>query len=157
MDLGKVDLRNEAQGPWACRMGDVMAEEIPQVIPGACQEGPASKAKLSQRGDRACRRGGSLQSERLRPLRQAQVQGLWRAVRRLPIEETTLRAQPERVQFPTLWMSTTSADFHGADAFITPNFLPRNSDGHVVELPLLAQGGRDPRYRLHAGNRGSSW
>src|SRR5262249_32230484 len=43
MDLGKVDLLNEAQGPWACRMRDVITEEIPQVLPqvlpGAVRKG----------------------------------------------------------------------------------------------------------------------
>src|SRR5215831_13807167 len=38
MDLGKVDLRNEVQGPCTCRMGDAMAKEIPQALAQAVPE-----------------------------------------------------------------------------------------------------------------------
>src|SRR5215471_14165516 len=54
---------------------------------------------------------GSPLSGRLRPLRRDQVRGSWRVARRLPIEETTLRAQPERARLPTLCALSTSAAF----------------------------------------------
>src|SRR5262249_54877454 len=89
-------------------------------------------------GDRACRRGGSPLSERLRPLRQDQVRGSWRVARRLPIEETTLRAQPERARLPTLCaLSTSATSFCGRCAHHA-EFLAPNGGSHSAEGPLLA-------------------
>ena len=117
------------------------AMAVPHVPRSGCQGyRPVSTAKEPRREDRACRRGGSLLSGRLRPLRQDQVRGSWRVARRLPIEETTLRAQSERARLPTLCVLSTSAAFHGARrADIHAELLPPNGGSQAAERPLLCR------------------
>src|SRR5262245_51823626 len=116
------------------------------VLHGPCrtlrQKKLASTAKVSRVGDRACRRGGSPQSEHLRPLQRGQVQGLWRAARPLLIEETSLRAQPERVQFPTLCVLTTSAAFHHAE-FLPPSVALGKTQSSETCPTLARRPGQD--------------
>src|SRR5262249_19925420 len=119
MDLGKVDLLNEAQGPWACRMRDVMAEEIPQVLPqvlpGAVRKGRPPRPRYP---------GGEIghAAEAARPNRS--VCALFDRPRfenygvpcrgcqsTAPLSPP--RPRPGRAQFPTLRVLTTSAAFQG--------------------------------------------
>src|SRR5262245_13582599 len=111
---------------------------VPHVPRSGCQDRPVSTAKEPRREDRACRRGGTPLSGRLRPLRQDQVRGSWRVARRLPIEETTLRAQSGRARFPTLCVLSTSAAFHGSRRAIHAELLAPNGGSQAAEHPLLA-------------------
>ena len=105
-----------------------------------CRKEPAATARARRQEDRACRRAGLPRSERLHPLRGDQARGLWRVVRRLLNEETTLRAQPERARFPTLCVLSTSAAFQGGGALFTSNSYPLTvAAKRLSGLPAAAQ------------------
>src|SRR5262252_7934211 len=94
------------RGPF---QGGAVSAGSPAAPPSPWKEGPASTATAPRAEGPACRQVDLPRSERPRPLQRGQVRGLLRGVRQLLIEETTLRARPERARLPTLRVLTTSA------------------------------------------------